>query len=40
MDFLLDPEQGLRKLAPKYKEIEPKIEELFWNSRFRINGGE
>jgi len=38
MRFFIDPDEGLRTLAPKYKEIEPRMEELFWNSRFRRSG--
>lgn len=32
--LLLDPEGALRALAPSFKEVEPGIERLFWNSRY------
>lgn len=32
--LLLDPEGAMRRLAPAFKEIEPTIESLFWNSRY------
>ena len=32
--LILDPAQALRDLAPAFKEIEPDIEHLFWNSRY------
>lgn len=38
--FMMDPAEGLRQLAPEYKSIEPHMEELFWNSRFRRSGSE
>lgn len=30
----LNPERALRILAPKFKKIEPDMEEMFWNSRY------
>lgn len=38
IDFLIDPSAGLKKLAPRYKKLEPNIEKEFWNSRFRMTG--
>jgi len=32
---LLQPAEALRMMAPGFKEIEPRMEELFWSSRFR-----
>lgn len=32
--FLLSPARTLRRLAPKYKEAEGRMEEAFWRSRF------
>lgn len=31
---LLDPATALRQLAPEYKAREPRMEQLFWQSRF------
>ncbi len=28
------PEKALRELAPKYKEMEPEMEDIFWRSRY------
>lgn len=33
--MLVEPRKALRELAPAFKRIEPRIEELFWSSRFR-----
>jgi hypothetical protein len=33
--MLLQPEVMFRRLAPAFKELEPTMEESFWNSRFR-----
>jgi hypothetical protein len=32
--MLLDPSAALRLLAPEFKEHEPRMEELFWRSRY------
>jgi hypothetical protein len=32
--MFLTPEQMLKELAPAYKKLEPKAEELFWRSRY------
>ena len=32
---LANPAEALRFLAPEYKRVEPKMERLFWSSRFR-----
>ncbi len=32
--IFLDPPAALRALAPRFKQIEPKMEELFWSSRY------
>jgi hypothetical protein len=32
--MLYFPELALRTLAPKFKRIEPTIEEMFWKSRY------
>jgi hypothetical protein len=37
MRFLLDPEGTLRRLAPRYQEVEDEMEEIFWNSRVGVN---
>jgi hypothetical protein len=31
---VMDPAAVLRRIAPAFKETEPRIEELFWRSRF------
>jgi hypothetical protein len=31
---LIDPAGALRRLAPAFKRVEPRIETLFWRSRF------
>ena len=36
--FFVDPKEGLKRLAPHYKKVEPMMEELFWKSRFRRTG--
>lgn len=33
-ELIYNPRQALKKLAPKYKEIEPQMQEIFWNSRY------
>jgi hypothetical protein len=33
--MLLQPREALRRMAPGFKEIEPEMERLFWESRFR-----
>ncbi|WP_178139416.1 hypothetical protein [Rhodothermus profundi] len=33
--MLYQPEQALRLLAPRYKQVEAELERTFWNSRFR-----
>ncbi|MFW6087060.1 MAG: hypothetical protein ACODAG_07645, partial [Myxococcota bacterium] len=35
--FVMDPEGELRRLAPRYKRLEARAEELFWSSR--VGGG-
>ncbi len=35
--LVLDPAGTLRTLAPAYKREEPRIEDLFWNSRYVRN---
>jgi hypothetical protein len=32
--MFITPEQMLKELAPAYKKLEPKAEELFWRSRY------
>jgi hypothetical protein len=32
--MFLDPQAALRALAPRFKQIEPRMEELFWSSRY------
>lgn len=32
---LYDPRRSLRQMAPRFKEVEGEMEELFWSSRFR-----
>jgi hypothetical protein len=32
--ILLQPEEAMRRLAPKYKRIEADMEHIFWQSRF------
>jgi hypothetical protein len=32
--IFLNPRAALRVLAPQFKQIEPKMEELFWSSRY------
>src|SRR5207248_10750722 len=32
--FFLDPEGAARRLAPRFKEEEDRIEKLFWSSRY------
>lgn len=32
--MLLDPDRALRRLAPDFKRVEPRMERLFWASRF------
>jgi hypothetical protein len=32
--MLLDPDRALRRLAPAFKRVEPRMERLFWESRF------
>jgi len=32
--MLNDPARGLRELAPAFKQWEPRMEQLFWNSRY------
>jgi hypothetical protein len=32
--ILLDPAGALRTLAPAFKQQEPEMERLFWNSRY------
>jgi hypothetical protein len=32
--MLLDPAAALRELAPRYKQLEPEAEEIFWRSRY------
>jgi hypothetical protein len=32
--FMLDPAKALRDLAPKFKQLEPQAEQLFWRSRY------
>ena len=34
LKMFLKPEEMLRELAPAYKEVEPKMEKIFWNSRY------
>lgn len=34
LEMLLWPERALRRLAPAFKEREPEIEEIFWESRY------
>ncbi len=34
-ELLLSPEEALKSMAPGFKEIEPRMERLFWSSRFR-----
>lgn len=31
---MLDPDDALRRMAPRFKQVEPQIEVLFWQSRF------
>ena len=33
-EFISFPEITLKKLAPKYKKIEPQMEEVFWRSKY------
>ncbi len=33
-EFITFPEITLKKLAPKYKKIEPQMEEVFWRSKY------
>jgi hypothetical protein len=33
--LLLDPRDALRRMAPEFKRVEPTMEQLFWQSRFR-----
>jgi hypothetical protein len=32
--LLLNPERALRQLAPSFKQLEPSMDRLFWNSRY------
>ena len=32
--LLLSPERALRQLAPSFKQLEPSMDRLFWNSRY------
>lgn len=32
--MLASPRQALKLLAPAFKKVEPKIEQMFWNSRY------
>ncbi|MCP4703713.1 MAG: hypothetical protein GY865_03810 [candidate division Zixibacteria bacterium] len=34
MMMLFTPEQALRYLAPEFKQAEPYLEEMFWNSKY------
>ena len=34
MMMFADPEGTLRRLAPQFKQVEPELEEMFWNSRY------
>ena len=32
--LLLQPEAALRELAPRFKAVEPEMEDVFWGSRY------
>jgi hypothetical protein len=34
-DFVADPREALRRLAPRWKALEADAERVFWESRFR-----
>jgi hypothetical protein len=36
IDLLANPKQKLKELAPIFKQIEPLIDQVFWNSRVKI----
>jgi hypothetical protein len=32
--LLTNPDEALRRLAPAFKKVEPRMEDLFWSSKF------
>lgn len=36
MAFFLDPASTLRRLAPRYKQVERRMDRIFWNSRLKL----
>lgn len=34
IQLIRSPEKSLKELAPKYKELEPSMEKVFWNSKY------
>ncbi len=34
VQMILSPSKTLKELAPKYKELEPSMEKVFWNSKY------
>jgi hypothetical protein len=39
IDLMVNPEQTLKDLAPAYKQIEPFIDQEFWNTRVKKKDG-
>jgi len=34
VQMIMSPSKTLKELAPKYKELEPSMEKIFWNSKY------
>jgi hypothetical protein len=39
IDLMVNPEQTLKDLAPAYKQVEPFIDQEFWNTRVKKKEG-
>jgi hypothetical protein len=39
LGLLTDPAKSFRDLAPRFHELEPRMDELFWKSRVPTRSG-